>query len=1267
MKTRLLQILVLVFFFNLLLMVSPPNAQVLYAKSAVSLGNVTRMNIPASTAVATWAKTYGGSAYDWPNSISVTSDGGYIIGGLTDSFTGDGVVHGWVLKMDANGNIVWQKVLTGNIQVYEINSVQPTADGGFIAVGGAQTLDSSKNGAFVIKLDASGNTVWQKIYGRAGYQDEAYSALWTSDGGYILTGRVSSWGGLWICKLDNAGNILWQEGYGTDAPGHSTIVPTSDGNYLVSFTAQTNSANVHYYNAILKLDGSGKVIWQKRYGMNDWDYVSSVVPTSDGGYIFAGTTYSFGRGNGDAWVAKLDGSGNIAWQKAYGLNGSDDASSITPTSDGGYIISGLISPPALGTDAWIFKIDGSGKLVWQKIYGQSAGAAESVSPTIDGGYIAGFETAEEGAGSADFLILKIDANGNIGNSCSLISASSVATTSGSISATKSSAVMHNASFASISSNVQLINSNAKVTTLCSSGGGTTYSISGVVNDSSNKPVSGVTISDRSGHTTKTDTNGNYKFDNLPVGTYVITPSKGAVSFSPPNKTVILPSKVSQDFEAHKTPVILVHGFLDDPVGDICNKADHWQLGYSGVALGNFPYWLQQEDGFDVWIAHLSTDQNYTPHIDTNADCLDAQVQSVYNQTGNQPIILIGHSMGGVVSRAYLSKYGYRNQVRTFISLGSPHAGVAAQILEEFYLAVPSLKTCGDEPGACDMSIERMKTFNAQNPKNDKIPYYLIGGDKCSSWWLCPLAKQFAGLNDNIVGQLSAIGEIFPEGTPAFAGSNITRISTHETHEAFHFGYPWYMEYGPGNLQHTQSYNCVRDIITLGNTNSCTTNISTTRPAVPSSLANATEIVHTQNSHILSGQTLSHTIQIDTNGSTIFSSFWLTGTIGVTLKDPNGLVIDPTYAQSNPSIVQYQFRGGDTIAPSWATYAFTTTVPGVWTLNLSGTDIAPAGSDYRILASAESTRSLAVHFDKDLYQIGQSANITSTLRNASNGISGANIQVQLQRTDGVTDTLTLNDNGNGNYSGVYTVPNAPGYVNATITADANDNGTAFTRETRQMFAIAPQTAQLTNTFADHSVDQNGDQVLDSVQLGVGVSANTAGTYILSADFMQGDTTVAHAIASTELTVGAQTVTLRFDGNDIWNSRLNGPYTVTNLYIVDEQAGGVPAQIATNVHTTAIYKYRRFGPLKPILKKPANGATISSSSPVLAWAKSATATSYEILVRKNAKNGDIVTDSFSTISKFKTSPLTASSIYYWRVRACRDNACSGWSKWWSFKVQ
>jgi hypothetical protein len=262
-----------------------------------------------------------------------------------------------------------------------------------------------------------------KTYGGA-YWDVAYSVHHTSDGGYIVAGETNSFSASYysdafLVKIDTNGNIIWAKTYrGTYWDKAYSVQQTSDGGYIVA--GETNSFGAGYDDIFLiKTDASGNLQWAKTYGGTDDDKAYSVQQTSDGGYIVAGWTRSFGAY--DIFLIKTDADGNIIWAKTYGGIYWDKAYSVQQTSDGGYIVAGYTGSFGAGSaDIFLIKTDANGNIIWAKTYGGiDDDLASSVQQTSDGGYIVGGYTGSFGAGSADIFLIKTDANGNIG-SCSIV-------------------------------------------------------------------------------------------------------------------------------------------------------------------------------------------------------------------------------------------------------------------------------------------------------------------------------------------------------------------------------------------------------------------------------------------------------------------------------------------------------------------------------------------------------------------------------------------------------------------------------------------------------------------------------------------------------------------------------------------------------------------------------------------------------------------------------------------------------------------------------
>jgi len=360
-----------------------------------------------------WQKTIGGSAGDYSNAFEATSDGGYILGDFSNSsISGEKTENGqggydiWIVKIDASGNIMWQNTLGGSGDD-TLFSIKQTADGGYI-------------------LGAS------------------------SDSNISGDKTENSRGGLdyWILKLNSFGDIVWQKTYGGAQPEFETsVVESGDGGYFVGGYSdsdvsgdKTNPTNGQRDYWALKLDSTGAIVWQNSIGGSLVDRPQKGIRTTDGAFIMAGYSFSgisgdktqTNQGVTDNWIVKIDGvSGNVLWDKAYGGSDSDVLRDIIQTLDGGFLgggysksnISGDKTENSQGNyDYWILKLDASGNLVWQNTIGGSGiDYLRSLTQLADGTYmIAGYsisnisgDKTQNSNGGYDFWLVRLDSTGGI--------------------------------------------------------------------------------------------------------------------------------------------------------------------------------------------------------------------------------------------------------------------------------------------------------------------------------------------------------------------------------------------------------------------------------------------------------------------------------------------------------------------------------------------------------------------------------------------------------------------------------------------------------------------------------------------------------------------------------------------------------------------------------------------------------------------------------------------------------------------------------------
>ncbi|UCH14009.1 MAG: hypothetical protein JSV22_13005 [Bacteroidales bacterium] len=399
-----------------------------------------------------WQKCFGGSGKEEAYSIQQTTDGGYIIAGISHSSDGDvtsnyGYADCWILKLTSTGEINWKKSLGGS-GYDRAYSIQQTNDEGYIfaASTGSDDYDVTGNKGYsdywIVKLSSTGDIDWEKCHGGQ-HSEFAYSIQQTTDSGYIVAGTCYDNGGdvtgnhgyedYWIVKLTSTGELVWQKSLGGSSFDFAREVrQTSDGGYIIAGYSNSNDGDVtgnhgDYDYWIVKLTSTGQLDWQKSLGGSESDKAYSVQQTTDGGYIIAGFSYSSdGDVTGlhdfyDYWIVKLTSAGEIDWQKCFGGKYSEETYSIQQTADQGYIVAGFtrssdgdVSEKSGESDYWIVKLNSAGEIIWQKSMGGSDyDVAWSIQQTTDGGYIiAGYSESEDGHvsgnnGGHDFWIVRL--------------------------------------------------------------------------------------------------------------------------------------------------------------------------------------------------------------------------------------------------------------------------------------------------------------------------------------------------------------------------------------------------------------------------------------------------------------------------------------------------------------------------------------------------------------------------------------------------------------------------------------------------------------------------------------------------------------------------------------------------------------------------------------------------------------------------------------------------------------------------------------------
>ena len=367
-----------------------------------------------------WKKTFGGSKTDQAGrNVQQTTDGGYIITGWTSSY-GAGSSDFWLIKTDADGNEEWNQTFGGSMGDYR-TSGQQTSDGGYVIIGQTNSFPAPSErycDAWIVKTDANGSKEWSQTYG-GNVWDFCTFGRQVSDGGYVITGYTDSfskygWRDIWLVKTDANGTQQWIKVFGGSVQDEGYYVQqTKDGEYIIAGGTRVHGVDGSQDALLIKTDANGNQEWKRTYGGSADDVFINVQQTGDGGYIASGRTYSYGAGDQDIWLVKTDANGVEEWNKTFGGSDLDNCSRVLQTTDGGYIIAGYTCSYGNGSgDVWLIKTDANGNEEWDMtIGGSNNDGGVDIQQTSDGGYIVLGNTESYGAGGRDIWLIRLAPEG----------------------------------------------------------------------------------------------------------------------------------------------------------------------------------------------------------------------------------------------------------------------------------------------------------------------------------------------------------------------------------------------------------------------------------------------------------------------------------------------------------------------------------------------------------------------------------------------------------------------------------------------------------------------------------------------------------------------------------------------------------------------------------------------------------------------------------------------------------------------------------------
>ncbi|HVO15653.1 MAG TPA: FHA domain-containing protein [Alphaproteobacteria bacterium] len=367
---------------------------------------------PAQPAATSWERVIGGAEDDVGRAVAVTRDGGFVVAGSTGS-KGAGNADLWLVRLDAAGTVVWDKTFGGDQDdaAYALDAL----DDGYIVAGGTVAASGKNRTAWLLRLDGIGTRLWEDT---AGISDGYRAVRRLANGGFVLAGTIldqdkrSAWVVAVDAKGQNAKPFVHQKGQSSA----SDVQPVGDEFVAVGTLDSTGKGRPGLY--VVKLDARLKPVWERNFRGRDNDAYAHVLPLADGGFLVAGTTERTDRAGtpaGSGRITRLDGAGNKLWDKLIGRGKMETINAVAPAGSDGYVLAGsIVTRGGASEDGWLVKIDGDGKIVWERHFGgDGADRINDLKALPDGGFIAVGTTASKGAGKSDLWVLRLDADGQL--------------------------------------------------------------------------------------------------------------------------------------------------------------------------------------------------------------------------------------------------------------------------------------------------------------------------------------------------------------------------------------------------------------------------------------------------------------------------------------------------------------------------------------------------------------------------------------------------------------------------------------------------------------------------------------------------------------------------------------------------------------------------------------------------------------------------------------------------------------------------------------
>ncbi len=350
-------------------------------------------------------------------------NGQYYIAGTTRKDTTSAKDY-YILILNSEGGV--KKEIKHGFLRHDVASRIHVDHQGIYIIGSAYDFGFPNVDMHLFHFNQEGLLEWERFYGTQ-YQDMGFGLTRTSDGGFALLGYTNSQidgGDFYLVRTDASGNLLWENTFGPDYVDYGfSIIENQAGELIMAGTengffnpTQTDFKTPHSDILIIKTDAAGKQIWYKKIGGTDHDWARDIVESPDGGYYICGSTQSYGSGNFDIFLARINENGDLIWLRTFGGTHFDYGEKLALTDDGHIYIAGTTSSYTndLNPDHILIKTDMEGNQVWQKVLGsENSDYTGGLAVTEDQGVIFSGWTRKSLKGDTDIVVIRLKKNGEM--------------------------------------------------------------------------------------------------------------------------------------------------------------------------------------------------------------------------------------------------------------------------------------------------------------------------------------------------------------------------------------------------------------------------------------------------------------------------------------------------------------------------------------------------------------------------------------------------------------------------------------------------------------------------------------------------------------------------------------------------------------------------------------------------------------------------------------------------------------------------------------